>query len=441
MAIRMVVVGDVLLDVDVTGDVRRRLPEADAPVIDHPRERLRAGGAGLAAALAAADGHDVVLVTALAADAAGSRIHDLCRDAGITVLAVPQDGSTPVKRRIIADRGPVARLDEGACGSIEPIPFDALDAIGSADTVLVSDYGQGMSSVANLRRALSSVTATTSTPVVWDPHPRGDIPVPGVRLATPNRAEAAAFAGQTADTGAGEHATALVQAWQARAVCVTLGSEGAVLAEGEAAAPVEIAARRVGPHDTCGAGDRFAATVTASLTGTTTTEAAVKTAVEAAGDFVASGGAAGFTPVERRSKDRTIVATGGCFDLLHAGHVATLQAARRLGDRLVVCLNSDDSVRRLKGEDRPVVPEQDRARILAALDCVDDVVVFDEDTPAHVLADIRPDIWVKGGDYDEDSLPESDLVATWGGRTVVVPFHEGRSTTALIETARAVPRR
>lgn len=436
MSVQMVVVGDALLDVDVTGDVRRRLPEADAPVIDDPRERPRPGGAALAAALAAADGHDVVLVTALAADATGSRIHDLCSDAGVQVIAVPQEGTTPVKRRIIADQQPVARLDEGACGPIQHVPPDALEAIGSADAVLVSDYGQGMTSLGDLRRALSSLAAT-STPVVWDPHPRGEAPVPGVRLVTPNRAEAAAFAGRAVGTGASEHAAALVDLWQARAVCVTLGSDGAVLAEGTAE-PLLVPARRADPHDTCGAGDRFAATVTASLTGTTATGAAVKTAVEAAGDFVASGGAASFTPVARRAKDRTIVATGGCFDLLHAGHVATLQAARRLGDRLIVCLNSDDSVRRLKGEDRPVVPERDRARLLAALDCVDDVVVFDEDTPMHVLAGLRPDIWVKGGDYSEDDLPESDLLATWGGRTVVVPFHDGHSTTSLIETARAI---
>ncbi|MEU0315720.1 D-glycero-beta-D-manno-heptose 1-phosphate adenylyltransferase [Nocardioides sp. NPDC006273] len=436
MSVRMVVVGDTLLDVDVTGDVRRRLPEADAPVIDDPRERLRPGGAGLAAALAAADGHDVVLVTALAADAASSRIHEMCRDAGVNVLAVPQDGSTPVKRRIIADQQPVARLDEGACGSIAPVPADALDAIGAADAVLVSDYGQGLSSVDNLRSALTGIAATTSTPVVWDPHPRGAAPTPGVRLATPNRAEAAGFVGRVASTDPSDHAAALVGAWGAQAVCVTVGSDGAVLAERDAA-PQLIPTQHVGPHDTCGAGDRFAATVTASLAGTVATEAAVKTAVEAAGDFVASGGAASFTPVERRTEERTVVATGGCFDLLHAGHIATLQAARRLGQRLVVCLNSDESVRRLKGEDRPLVPERDRARLLAALDCVDDVVVFDEDTPVDVLARIRPHVWVKGGDYAEKDLPESDLLATWGGRTVVVPYHDGHSTTSLIETARA----
>jgi rfaE bifunctional protein nucleotidyltransferase chain/domain len=137
--------------------------------------------------------------------------------------------------------------------------------------------------------------------------------------------------------------------------------------------------------------------------------------------------------VERvRARGGVIVATGGCFDLLHAGHVRTLRAARALGDCLVVCLNSDASVRRLKGPERPVNRQHDRAEVLRALGCVDDVVVFDEDTPERVLAGLRPDVWVKGGDYSADSLPEAELVRGWGGRTVVVPYHRGRSTTEML---------
>lgn len=132
-----------------------------------------------------------------------------------------------------------------------------------------------------------------------------------------------------------------------------------------------------------------------------------------------------------------MVATGGCFDLLHAGHVATLQAARALGDCLVVCLNSDDSVRRLKGLDRPLVPQADRARVLAALACVDEVVVFDEETPSRVIEELRPDVWVKGGDYAGAPLPEAELLASWGGQAVVVPYLSGRSTTSLVASARA----
>ncbi|HEV2886269.1 MAG TPA: D-glycero-beta-D-manno-heptose 1-phosphate adenylyltransferase, partial [Jatrophihabitans sp.] len=137
-----------------------------------------------------------------------------------------------------------------------------------------------------------------------------------------------------------------------------------------------------------------------------------------------------------RRQHGVVVATGGCFDLLHAGHIATLQAARAVGDCLVVCLNSDDSVRRLKGPQRPLQPAEDRARVLAALECVDAVVVFDEDTPATVLRRIRPDIWAKGGDYSGVPLPESEVLAEWGGEAVTVPYLQGRSTTAQVELAR-----
>jgi D-beta-D-heptose 7-phosphate kinase / D-beta-D-heptose 1-phosphate adenosyltransferase len=136
-----------------------------------------------------------------------------------------------------------------------------------------------------------------------------------------------------------------------------------------------------------------------------------------------------------RARGGTVVATGGCFDLLHPGHVHTLQAARALGDCLVVCLNSDASVARLKGPGRPVVGEADRAAVLAALGCVDAVAVFDQDTPVELLRRLRPDVWVKGGDYAAAELPEAPVLASWGGRAVILPFVEGRSTTRLIEEA------
>ena len=171
----------------------------------------------------------------------------------------------------------------------------------------------------------------------------------------------------------------------------------------------------------------------------------------AASAYVAAGGPAGLSVPDRtpvpatapsaedlvrrvRAAGGTVVATGGCFDLLHAGHVATLEAARRLGDCLVVCLNSDASVRRLKGAGRPLVPERDRVRVLAALGVVDAVTVFDETTPHAVLAALRPDVWVKGGDYAAPGLPEAELLAGWGGQVVVVPYLAGRSTTRLART-------
>jgi rfaE bifunctional protein nucleotidyltransferase chain/domain len=302
-------------------------------------------------------------------------------------------------------------------------------------------------------------------PVVWDPHPRGTVPVPGVRVATPNEAELAQQVPPDGATGrlAGlaQRAARLCGMWQVPAVAVTLGAHGALVAH-EAATPLVVPAPPCVAHDTCGAGDRFAAALAAALARGTVLSEAVTQAVVAASAFVAAGGAGGWRPgggaeppqptpigLEAaravanavRLRGGTVVATGGCFDLLHVGHLSTLRAARKLGDCLIVCLNSDASVRALKGPTRPVVTVSDRARLVAALDCVDAVVTFDEPTPDEVLLQLRPDIWVKGGDYFLDgpdgrpALPEAELVRSWGGQSVVVPYLSGRSTTQLIAAA------
>jgi rfaE bifunctional protein nucleotidyltransferase chain/domain len=173
---------------------------------------------------------------------------------------------------------------------------------------------------------------------------------------------------------------------------------------------------------------------------------AVTAAVNAASAFVAAGGASG-TPAadphrdlatviaETRARGERVVATGGCFDVLHAGHVASLRAARALGGCLIVCLNSDTSVRRLKGPSRPLVNERDRMEVLGALEFVDGVVIFDEDTPEAVLRRLKPDVFVKGGDYELAAMPEAQVVRSWGGEAVLVPYLDGYSTTSLLEEA------
>jgi rfaE bifunctional protein nucleotidyltransferase chain/domain len=203
--------------------------------------------------------------------------------------------------------------------------------------------------------------------------------------------------------------------------------------------------------DPCGAGDVFAAAAALALADGAVTGDAVVAAVAAASAFVARGGVAAWDADTRpepnvvvglgvdavlarvRAAGGTVVATGGCFDLLHLGHVATLRAARGLGDCLVVCINSDDSVRRLKGPCRPLVTAADRVNVLEALEFVDAVAVFDEDTPAGLLDRLRPDVWAKGGDYAGADLPEAALLRRWGGQAVVLPYLAGHSTTALVE--------
>jgi rfaE bifunctional protein nucleotidyltransferase chain/domain len=294
-----------------------------------------------------------------------------------------------------------------------------------------------------------------------------------VLLTTPNLAELRTFSedgtadrlssGPLARSGPGQlgavaaAAAELRQRWLARSVCVTLGERGAMLVEGDAS-PLLVPPVAAHAGDTCGAGDMFAATAAVALAGGDLPSEAVAAAVRAASAFVAAGGAAAIRvdvdPVDPadpqqeaesptveslldavRRANGVVVATGGCFDLLHPGHVATLEAARRLGDVLVVCLNGDESVRRLKGAGRPLQSATDRARVLAGLTAVDAVVVFDEDTPETVLRRLKPDLWVKGGDYTGMELPEHRVLAEWGAAAVTVPYLVGRSTSALVEAA------
>ncbi|MFG2109115.1 PfkB family carbohydrate kinase [Micromonospora chersina] len=463
----VVVLGDTLLDRDVEGVVNRLCPDSPVPVLEETTHVDRPGGAGLAAVFAAAEGAEVALVTAVADDAGGARLGTLLTAAGVQLYALPLAGATPEKIRLRARGRVLLRHDRGGPAGDPGEPSEAvLRLIATASAVLVSDYGRGVARHPALRAAL----AATRAPVVWDPHPRGPAAVPGVSLATPNESEARELAkappGASRLVTASRGAQALRRRWQAGAVAVTLGGDGALLCHAGSTPLVVPAPAAEG--DTCGAGDRFAAVATLALAGGALVSEAVQEAVAEASAYVAGGGVATALPATIRTAapavvvgggDRigaaaagevvsrvraaggTVVATGGCFDLLHAGHVATLQAARQLGDCLVVCLNSDASVAGLKGPERPVVPQGDRGRLLAALGCVDAVLIFDEPTPHAALSWLRPDIWVKGGDYASgggaDTLPEAEVLARWGGHTVVVPYLDGRSTTDMIAAARA----
>lgn len=462
--VTVVVVGDVILDRTVEGTSDRLCPDAPVPVIDVAATVESPGGAGLAALMLAGSGAAVTLVTAIGDDPAGRRLIELLAGR-TTVVACAQAGPTRSKSRVRSAGQSLVRLDEGGPARPTGVPLAAVRAaLDAADAVLVSDYGAGVTADPGLRSLLAAAAARV--PVVWDPHPRGAPPVAGTMLVTPNLAEARqALVG----TGAGPDdspaavARRLGRRWPVRSVAVTAGPAGAFLAEADQPARyLPAAAEATG--DPCGAGDRFAATATLGLARRALLSEAVGAAVAdatawvrgtgraAVGDRPAAAAPAVATPVSGsdsaptgdpaelgrtlRAGGQRLVATGGCFDIVHAGHVATLQAARRLGDRLVVLVNSDASVRRLKGPERPIVAQADRARVLRALDCVDAVLLFDDDDPRRVLAQLRPDVWVKGGDYGGLPLPESEVVTGHGGQIVFVPYLTGRSTTGLIERAR-----
>jgi rfaE bifunctional protein nucleotidyltransferase chain/domain/rfaE bifunctional protein kinase chain/domain len=450
---RIVVVGDALLDRDVLGTVDRLCPDAPAPVFEQRELVERPGGAALAALLAARGGTGVTLLSPIGDDSAGARLSDLLRQAGVTVAPWRDPAPTIEKERVLVRERSIVRLDRGGGARVLPEPAcDVVRHVLAADAVLVSDYGRGASTVAMIRHAIGTAVEH-GTPVVWDPHPKGPHPVPGVSLVTPNTHELRHFdAGSRADDDMhGSEVASLVAAarrllaqWRPVGLCVTRGSQGAVLVtEGGLPLVVPVDDPDVDPVDTCGAGDAFAAQCAVAFASGAVMSEAVQSAVQHAAGYVASGGAVGLREVEHRRPSTArpshagaaakVVATGGCFDLLHAGHVAMLQRARQLGDRLVVLLNSDESVRRLKGPGRPIQAASDRAAVLRSLECVDDVVVFDGDTPIEALRRLRPQVFVKGADYSSATLPEVPVLAGWGGVVVTVPYLAGRSTTTIVE--------
>ncbi|MFJ6159161.1 PfkB family carbohydrate kinase [Pseudarthrobacter sp. NPDC092184] len=467
---RIVVVGDVMLDVDLSGEATRLSPDAPVPVVDVSGVKRRAGGAGLVARMLAEDGWPVTLVTVLGDDDAGRQLE--AHLAGVRLVSGPSGHPSPVKTRVRAGSHPVVRFDQG-CGKA-PVPEASpamLRAVEQAGVIIVADYGRGLAENPQLRDLLARLAG--SVPIIWDPHPSGPQPVPGVAVVTPNLAEASKAAGAYANLRdpatqdprtqdpAVQAGRILMEQWQSRAVLVTKGEQGAVLLQQGSGSAQAVPAPRVEAGDPCGAGDRLAASLAVHLLAGRELGEAARLAVHDAADFLASGGVsalpdpAGSTAaapkppnqaagrfrtsepllLARAVRDNggTVVATGGCFDLLHAGHVRSLAAARELGDCLIVCLNSDDSVRRLKGPERPIISQQDRAELLLAMECVDAVMVFDEDTPEAALERLRPDIWIKGGDYKGARLPEADLVEKWGGRCLTVPYHPARSTTGLAD--------
>jgi rfaE bifunctional protein nucleotidyltransferase chain/domain/rfaE bifunctional protein kinase chain/domain len=453
----LVVVGDVLLDEDVEGVATRLAPDAPAPVVDVTDDRRHPGGAGLAAALAARGGREVVLVTALGDDAASHAVRRQLRGR-VRLVEIPLHGSLPVKTRVLAGGRPLVRIDRGGGEPGQPEPGEPDEAVrkalAEAHAVLVADYGRHTARA--VRRHLEAVVPRT--PLVWDPHPKGDPPVPGARLVTPNAGEARSLCPGDGESlrAYAERGSRLADRWQAAGVAVTLGERGVLLTRPAGGTPMLVPAPYKASGDPCGAGDCFAATAAAALADGALPEEAVQRAVAEAAAFVAAGGAGNpalwrtepdtsvrqapatdpFALAEQvRARGGTVVATGGCFDLLHAGHVGLLESARRIGDCLIVCLNSDASVARLKGPGRPINPVADRARVLQALGSVDAVAVFDEATPQRLLSRLRPDVWVKGGDYSVQELPEAETLAAWGGQAVVLPYLDGRSTTVLARRA------
>lgn len=473
---RILVVGDVMIDEYAWGDVARISPDAPVPVVDLKRRSVVPGGAANVALNLAAAGASPRLVGVVGDDARGRHLGELlaARSVAADGLVRAAGRRTTAKTRVVARGQQLVRLDEEDREPLEPGPRARLRELAAhgaseADGVIVSDYAKGVVDRALVEAVCEAAAkAKPPIPVVVDPKSRDLSLYRGCTAITPNRAETEAATGVPIDSDDDVAAAAakVRAACGAEVVLVTRGDRGLSLwRSGAGSVHVPTRAREV--FDVTGAGDTVIAYFALGLAAGFDPVEAAGLANAAAGVAVSRVGTTAVAPddlvlaleesggggrkildlahaqalVEReRTRGRRIVFTNGCFDLLHAGHVQLLDRARALGDLLVVAVNSDASIRRLKGADRPLVGESDRVRVLAALDAVGIVIVFDEDTPLRLIETLRPDVLVKGGDYQISQIVGADLVGRYGGRVETIPLVEGRSTTSLVDAIRRTGR-
>lgn len=463
----VVCVGDVMLDRFVYGAVDRVSPEAPIPVCRVTDETAMLGGAGNVVRNLVAAGASVEFVSVVGDDDIAADINVLLRDlSGVTpTLVIEKDRPTTSKIRYVAGGQQLLRADREVT---TPIHGDSADAVVSAATaalesagvLIISDYGKGTVTGELVARLIAAAKAA-GKPVIVDPKSRDFDRYRGATLITPNLKELgeAANGDLSSEDGIAAAARRLLSGAAIEAMLVTRGAQGMSLITQDTADHFPSRAREV--FDVSGAGDTVLAMLAAGIAaGTPTLEAAqlanvaagivvgkTGTAVVYADDLHAElgeiGGPGGPQPPLRLAaaldrirtwKDRgdRVGFTNGCFDLLHPGHVSLLASARSTCDRLVVGLNSDASVKRLKGENRPMQNEAARAAVLSSLETVDLVVIFDEDTPEALLREIRPDVLVKGADYTVETVVGADLVQSYGGKVVLAEIVPGFSTTATI---------
>jgi D-beta-D-heptose 7-phosphate kinase / D-beta-D-heptose 1-phosphate adenosyltransferase len=464
---RLLVLGDVMLDKYIWGDVGRISPEAPVPVVRATHQSEQPGGAANVAMNLAKLGAGVVLVGFTGGDADEKLLTSGLLVHGIDPAFVACEGfPTVTKTRIVGGRQQMLRLDSENLGKRADGDHDRLLArvrqeLPSCHAVVLSDYAKGVLEP-KLCQAVIAEARKLGIPVLVDPKTADFSRYKGATTICPNLQELSVASREDvhnleAMLAAGER---MVGEFDLEYLTATLSEKGiAVIRPGNRFVAPAVA-RQV--FDVSGAGDTVIAVLALCLASGLAIEPSVQLANIAAGIVV---GKVGTVPVEKhellaalapdialhaedkvltrdelmrrvavwRANGERVVFTNGCFDLLHVGHITVLEQSRRLGDRLIVAINSDASVSCLKGPSRPVVRENDRARVLAALAAVDAVVIFGEATPLEVILAARPDVIVKGGDYNEDTVVGAKEVKSWGGKVAIVPIVEGHSTTRLIE--------
>ncbi len=468
----LLVVGDIILDRYVWGEVGRISPEAPVPVVLQSRiSDVLGGGMNVARNVVAAGGK-ALMVGVIGDDEEGRRILELMAELGLNRRGVIADAERPtvLKTRIMSGGQQLLRLDREKTGSyskrIEKALIQAIKSLlPDSDGVIISDYRKGVVTRGVVQAAVESAHRL-GLPVVVDPKATDFRLYLGADYLTPNLKEASEAAGATLNTRGliVREGRKLIRRYKGRGIVITRGHEGlSLIAEGE---PLHIAARAREVFDVTGAGDTFTAHFMLGLTAGFSPAEAAGIGNAAAGVAVSKLGAVTVSPQELasamggpdalskirtaedlrliadhlRARRRRIVFTNGCFDLFHAGHVQLLHEARALGDVLIVALNTDRSVRRIKGPPRPVLPARERAAVLSALADVDYVVFFDEDTPARLLSKLHPDVLVKGMKQGE-TIIGANIVRNYGGEIVELPLFEASTTGELVRKIRRSPRK
>jgi len=473
----LLVVGDVMLDTYIWGVVERISPEAPIPIVRASHRSEQPGGAANVAMNIAGLGARVTLAGFVGDDSEGTTLVQKLRDAKIrSEFCVTKNRPTISKTRILGGRQQMLRLDVESTESVLETSYSELvERVASffesssepISALVLSDYAKGVLT-GPVCQSLIGLAKERGIPVIVDPKGKDFSRYRGATTICPNLAELALASGTVAadmesTLRAGE---ALLARLEVESLTVTLSERGIVVLDGKTREHAAASARQV--FDVSGAGDTVVAVLALCRSAGLETKASLQLANMAAGIVVskvgtvpvqyfelmaALSGELGHSSSEKvldrqqmllrsaswRAAGDRVVFTNGCFDLLHVGHITLLEQARREGDRLVVGLNSDGSVRRLKGATRPVVSERERATLLAALSAVDAVVIFEEDTPLETILDLRPDVLVKGGDYTVETIIGAQEVHSWDGRVKIIPTVAGFSTTSLIARAGLLP--
>lgn len=469
------VVGEAMLDSYLHGTSSRLCSEAPVPVVAVGARVDAPGGAANTAVNVAALGAQATLLSVVGGDAEGDALVRLLAGHGVATGEIVRDGArrTLAKQRLLAGGHMLVRFDHGSTHRLDPGRERAvagrLAALFAAhDAVVVSDYGYGVLGP-RMIATLAGLQARAPRVLVVDSRRLAAYRGAAVTAVKPNYAEALALLGARGrgdrhrTTLIARHGARLLDLSGAQIAAVTLDTEGALVFE-RGREPYRTYAQPAEHSRAAGAGDTFGAALALALAAGAHVPAAAEIASAAAAIVVRKEGTAACAADElrgylaggkkvladaaaleasvaaHRRAGRRIVLTTGCFDILHRGHTTYLNAAKALADVLLVAVNSDASVARLKGADRPINTLEDRAEVLASLSCVDHIVPFDDDTPAAVVRAVRPDVFVKGGDYTRDMLPEVRLVEALGGVVRILPYVEDRSTTGLIRRIRATSR-